>query len=68
MKSKKRDSIKIVSVFSGFVVAIIFVVGTFWSGRRASDDTEKAVRNVSLLYMNELTNRYEQVFATPLST
>ncbi|MDE5798815.1 MAG: response regulator [Treponemataceae bacterium] len=68
MKSKKRDSIKIVSVFSGFVVAIIFVVGTFWSGRRASDDTEKAVRNVSLLYMNELTNRYEQVVATTLST
>ena len=67
MKSMKQSSIKAVAAIGGLLVAVIFVGGTFWSGRRASEDTEKAVRGVSRLYMNELTSRYEQMVAGMLS-
>ena len=49
------------------IVAIILVGGTFWTGRSASRDTEQAVRNVSLLYMDELASRREQVVGSTLS-
>ncbi len=43
------------------VVILILVVGTVWLGRRARNDTEDAVRSVSLLYLDELAGRREQV-------
>ena len=42
-------------------VAVILVFGTFWMGQSAKKDTDRAVRSVSLLYLNELVGRREQV-------
>ena len=54
-------------VFGSLIVALILVLGTIYTGRSASSDTEKAVRNVSLLYLDELASRREQVVAGKLS-
>ena len=62
----KKGSIKNISLIGGALVAIIFVGGTFWTGRSASKDTEKAVRSVSLLYLDELASRREQVVSSTL--
>jgi signal transduction histidine kinase/DNA-binding response OmpR family regulator len=54
-------------VIAGGVAALfIIVVGTFLVGKKASSDTEKAVRAVSFLYLDELAGRREQVVATAL--
>ena len=47
----------------GVVLAFILVFGTFWMGRSAARDTASAVRSVSLLYLDELAGRREQVVA-----
>ena len=41
----------------------ILVFGTIWMGNVARNDTESAVRSVSLLYLDELAGRREQVVA-----
>ena len=40
---------------------LILVIGTIWVGRSAKTDKEFAVRSVSLLYLDELAGRREQV-------
>ena len=50
-----------IAVAGSLIVLIILVLGTVWMGRSAKLDTEKAVRTVSLLYLNELAGRREQV-------
>ena len=65
MESKKLN-LKI-SKLGGIAVLIILVGGTYWTGRSSSADTEDAVRTVSLLFMEELTSRREQVVAKTLS-
>ena len=57
----------IIPIFTLVFIALILVCGTFWTGRSSSRDTEQAVRNVSLLYLDELATRREQVVATTLS-
>ncbi len=66
MEEKKRLGWKI-PFLGGLVVAIILVGGTIWTGRSSSRDSEQAVRNVSLLYLDELASRREQVVASTLS-
>ena len=61
MEGKKRTGIMWVSVLGGILAALILVFGTVRNGRSASADTEKAVRAVSLLYLDELAGRREQV-------
>ncbi len=56
-----------VAVAGIVVAAIILIAGAFWVGKSASEDTEKAVRNVSLLYLNGLAERREQVVAAKLA-
>jgi hypothetical protein len=48
------------------LIALILVIGTFWTGQRARQDTEKAVNSVSLLYLDELAGRREQVVSSAL--
>ena len=55
-----------VAIIGAVIVAIILIAGTFWTGKSASRDTESAVRNVSLLYLDELAGRREQVVASTL--
>ena len=58
-----REANRIVpaAIIGGIVVIAILVLGTIWMGRSASRDTEEAVRSVSLLYLDELAGRREQV-------
>ncbi|MBO6219997.1 MAG: response regulator [Treponema sp.] len=64
---KKRIGIMGVTL-TGSVLALLFLVfGTLWTGKSASVDTEKAVRNVSLLYLDELATRREQVVSGKLA-
>lgn len=62
-----RKNLMAVAVTGSIIVALILVIGTVWTGRLAGRDTEQAVRNVSLLYLDELAGRREQVVASTLS-
>lgn len=67
MKTEKRAGIIMAAVVGSTVVAAILIAGTILSGRLAGRDTEKAVRNVSLLYLDELAGRREQVVASVIA-
>ena len=64
MESEQRKGVMRAAIIGSVIVALILIVGTFWSGKSASNDTEKAVRNVSLLYLDELAGRREQVISS----
>ena len=53
-------------LIGGLCVVVVFLLGTLWMGNSASHDTKTAVRNVSLLYLDELAQRREQVVETTL--
>ena len=53
-------------VIGGVLIAVILVLGTFWSGQKARQDAENAVSSVSRLYLDELAGRREQVVASTL--
>lgn len=53
-------------IIGSVIVAGVLIVGTLLMGRRASNDTGVAVRNVSLLYLEELAGRREQVVESVL--
>ena len=65
MGEKKANTTRIALVGS-IIVAIIVVLGTVWMGQSAARDTKKAARAVSLLYLDELAGRREQVVAANL--
>ena len=67
MKISNSRNLMTVAIAGGFVVALILVLGTIWSGEMARSDTQQAVRNVSLLYLEELASRREQVVASTLN-
>ena len=67
MESKKQASIMRAAITAAIVVAAILIVGSFWNGKSAGADTEKAVRSVSLLYLNELAERREQVVSARIA-
>ena len=67
MKTQNRKFLMILVVV-GLLVALVLSVGTFWSGKSAKKDTETAVRNVSLLYLDELAGRREEVVAATLES
>ena len=63
--NRKRKTLYITIV--GFaVVAIMLVLGTLWTGDLARRDTGNAVNSVSLLYLDELAGRREQVVSSAL--
>ena len=61
MGSKKRDLTIPVAIIGGAIVLLILVLGTTWMGQSAQRDTEEAARSVSMLYLDELAGRREQV-------
>ncbi len=63
--NKKIHSIQ-VAVIGGVVVALILIVSTLLMGQAARKGTQDAVRSVSLLYLDELAGRREQVVADNL--
>ncbi len=66
MRSGKKRGILQAAVISGIIVTAVLIAGTYWNGRSASRDSEEAVRNVSLLYLDELAGRREQVVSATL--
>jgi len=69
MDSKLRDNRIIMSllILGGVIVAGVLIIGMLLTGRKASEDTNAAVRNVSLLYLDELAGRREQVVESVLN-
>ena len=67
MENGRKNRIAQIAVFGGILVAAILIFGTIWTGRSATRDTEKAVRSVSLLYLDELAGRREQVVEDSLN-
>ena len=61
MDDRKNNNIMRIAVIGGIIVLAIMIIGTFWSIRSASRDTDEAVHSVSNLYLNELAGRREQV-------
>ena len=66
MKKKGNYTARI-AIAGSIVVLVILVFGTVWMGRSAKNDTEKAVRTVSLMFMDELAGRREQVVENNLN-
>ncbi|MCR4638797.1 hypothetical protein [Ruminococcus sp.] len=54
------------AVIGSLLIAAILILGTYWTGQKAKQDTEKAAASVSKLYLDELTGRREQVVASAL--
>ena len=63
----RKDTTKI-AVIGSIIILILLVGSTFWMGQGAQKDTEEAVRTVSLLYLDELAGRREQVVANNLDS
>ena len=54
------------SLLGALLVALILVFSTIFMGRAATKDTQDAVRSVSLLYLDELAGRREEVIESNL--
>ncbi len=61
VKQVKSNRTATIAVVGSIILAVILVLGTVWMGYNAKRDTEDAVRSVSLLYLDELAGRREQV-------
>ena len=57
-----------ITVICSLIIAVIMILGTIWAGQSAKKDTEQAVRTVSLLYLDELAGRREQVVENNLQS
>ena len=67
---KREDTsgknVMLMAVIGGVVILAVFLLGTVWSVNTAARETNDAVRSVSLLYLDELAGRREQVVASNL--
>ena len=61
MENGRNNHTVRIAFIGGLIVAAILVLGTIWTGRSAQRDTAEAVRSVSMLYLDELAGRREQV-------
>ena len=61
--NNRKNATTLIAVTGSIVLLLILVVGTLLTGGSARIDTESAVRSVSLLYLDELAGRREQVVA-----
>ncbi len=61
MKHGRKNHTATIAIIGSLILAVVLVAGTLWMGRHAKQDTEEAVRSVSLLYLDELAGRREQV-------
>ena len=61
MSNSGKNLTTTITIVGCLVLALVLVVGAIWTGQSAKKDTENAVRSVSLLYLDELAGRREQV-------
>ena len=66
-KRSGKGSIIQAAVIASLVVALILIIGTIWTGRSASAGAGMAVRNVSLLYLDELSGRRGEVVSATIA-
>ena len=66
MKKIKNKTGLYIAVTGSLLIAAILILGTYWSGQKAQQDTERAVTSVSKLYLDELAGRRERVVASAL--
>ena len=62
----KKNNTVAIAIAGGVIAVLILVVGTIWMGQNAKKSTEAAVHSVSLLYLDELAGRREQVVESNL--
>ncbi|EGC02317.1 hybrid sensor histidine kinase/response regulator [Ruminococcus albus] len=63
MKRIKNKTGLYAAVIGSLMIAAILILGTYWSGQKAQQDT---VTSVSKLYLDELAGRREQVVSSAL--
>ncbi len=63
----KKNRALLTAVAGILIIALLLVGGTLWIGQSARRDTESATHSVSLLYLDELAGRREQVVEYNLS-
>ena len=61
MENGRKNWTARIAALGVVVVVLILVLGTVWMTRSGSSSTGKAVRSVSLLFLDELAGRREQV-------
>ena len=67
MKNVRATRITLITVIGILlIIAFVLIGGTVWMGQSAHKDTFEAVRSVSLLYLDELAGRREQVIEEKL--
>ena len=68
MSERKQNKTTRIALFGSLIIALILILGTVWMGQNARKDNEEAVRTVSLLYLDELAGRREQVVENNLQS
>lgn len=63
---ERRNTKLLATIIGSAIILVILLTGTLWMGHSAQKDTDKAIRNVSTLYLDELAGRREQVVASNL--
>ena len=61
MEKRFKGNTVRVAFIGGTITLLILLIGTIWMGQSATRDTSEAVHSVSLLYLDELAGRREQV-------
>ena len=67
MKHLKGKTVGFITI-SSIAIVVILVLTTVWLGRSTAKDTDQAVRTVSVLYLDELAGRREQVVENNLQS
>ena len=62
----KKRNIALISIAGAILVMTVMLFGRSWIAQNATRDTDEAVRSVSLLYLDELAGRREQVVSKNL--
>ena len=65
-KATPKNKTARIAIIGSFITALIIVLGTIWVVQSAHIDNEKAAHSVSLLYLDELAGRREQVVGNNL--
>lgn len=67
MEASKKGGIRTFTFIGITAVILILFYGTFWNSKISRVDTEKAVKSVSMLYLEELAGRRAQVVSSSLN-